>query len=253
MKDQPDISAEDKTKQVLKRWEEELGITYDKVQKMPLSKPYKARSSSWQVVLTGKTTVINGIIKTYADLHGLKSLDLPITLAAPTGRAARRMNELTQLPSATIHRHLGLNSEDDCDPRTISIGDSWLSSMSFLWLWYLVGQSTNFESISDSTQVVIVGDQDQLPLSRAWPGLGWPADWKTLPVSSDQNFSDNEDSTIVTLASQMRQGQLPADFTEKKADRSYFEANANHIPQMVLKIVSRCYKESGLLLRMCRF
>lgn len=43
----------------------------------------------------------------------------------------------------------------------------------------------------------------------------------------------------------MRQGQLPADFTEKKADRSYFEANANHIPQMVPKIVSAAIK-SGI-------
>ncbi len=39
--------------------------------------------------------------------------DLPILLAAPTGRAARRMNELTGLPSATIHRHLGMTGDDD--------------------------------------------------------------------------------------------------------------------------------------------
>lgn len=49
-KDQPDISAEDKIQASLERVEDELGITYDKVQKMPLLKPYKARSSSWQVV-----------------------------------------------------------------------------------------------------------------------------------------------------------------------------------------------------------
>ena len=72
------------------------------------------------------------------------------------------MNELTQLPSATIHRHLGLNSEDDfktledyldCDLIIIdefSMVDTWLANQLF-------------ESISDSTQVIIVGDQDQLP------------------------------------------------------------------------------------------
>mgnify|MGYP002231552430 CR=1 FL=1 len=70
---------------------------------MPLLKPLQSKV----FILTGgpgtgKTTVINGIIKTYADLHGLdlKKSDLPIILAAPTGRAARRMNELTKLPSA---------------------------------------------------------------------------------------------------------------------------------------------------------
>ncbi len=64
---------------------------------------------------TGKTTVINGIIEAYSELHhiDLNKNDIPIVLAAPTGRAARRMNELTGLPSATIHRHLGLNGDSD--------------------------------------------------------------------------------------------------------------------------------------------
>ncbi|MHC3850539.1 AAA family ATPase, partial [Streptococcus thermophilus] len=69
--------------------------------------------------------------------------DLPIILAAPTGRAARRMNELTKLPSATIHRHLGLNGEDDfktlddyldCDLIIIdefSMVDTWLANQLF--------------------------------------------------------------------------------------------------------------------------
>ena len=248
MKDQPDISAEDKIQASLEEVEEELGITYDKVQKDAI---IKALQSKVFILTggpgTGKTTVINGIIKTYADLHGLdlKKSDLPIILAAPTGRAARRMNELTQLPSATIHRHLGLNSEDDfktledyldCDLIIIdefSMVDTWLANQLF-------------ESISDSTQVIIVGDQDQLPSVGPGQVLADLLQIDDLPkVSLTKIFRQSEDSTIVTLASQMRQGQLPADFTEKKADRSYFEANANHIPQMVPKIVSAAIK-SGI-------
>lgn len=248
MKDQPDISAEDKIQASLEEVEEELGITYDKVQKDAI---IKALQSKVFILTggpgTGKTTVINGIIKTYADLHGLdlKKSDLPIILAAPTGRAARRMNELTQLPSATIHRHLGLNSEDDfktledyldCDLIIIdefSMVDTWLANQLF-------------ESISDSTQVIIVGDQDQLPSVGPGQVLADLLQIDNLPkVSLTKIFRQSEDSTIVTLASQMRQGQLPADFTEKKADRSYFEANANHIPQMVPKIVSAAIK-SGI-------
>ena len=112
MKDKLDVSSEDKILDSLEEVEEELGITYDQVQKDAI---IKALQSKVFILTggpgTGKTTVINGIIKTYADLHGLdlKKSDLPIILAAPTGRAARRMNELTKLPSATIHRHLGLN------------------------------------------------------------------------------------------------------------------------------------------------
>lgn len=64
MKDQPDISAEDKIQASLEEVEDELGITYDKVQKMPLSKPYKARSSSWQVVPEqGKPLLLTALLK----------------------------------------------------------------------------------------------------------------------------------------------------------------------------------------------
>ena len=88
--------------------EESSGISYDSIQKEAI------RQAINQKVFiltggpgTGKTTVINCIIAVYAQLRGLdlrKVNDLPILLTAPTGRAARRMNELTGLPSATIHR-----------------------------------------------------------------------------------------------------------------------------------------------------
>ena len=207
MKDQPDISAEDKILASLEEVEEDLGITYDKVQKDAI---IKALQSKVFILTggpgTGKTTVINGIIKTYADLHGLdlKKTDLPIILAAPTGRAARRMKELTNLPSATIHRHLGLNSEDDfktledyldCDLIIIdefSMVDTWLANQLF-------------ESIADSTQVIIVGDQDQLPSVGPGQVLANLLQINEIPkVSLTKIFRQSEDSTIVTLASQMR-------------------------------------------------
>lgn len=167
---------------------------------------------------TGKTTVINGLIAAYADLHGidLEKKDIPIVLAAPTGRAARRMNELTGLPSATIHRHLGLNGDNDyqamddyldCDLIIIdefSMVDTWLANQLF-------------SSISSNTQVIIVGDSDQLPSVGPGQVLADLLKIKTLPqIALTKIFRQSEDSTIVTLANQMRQGILPADFTQKK-------------------------------------
>ena len=73
---------------------------------------------------TGKTTVIQGLVEVYAELHGL-SLDpkyyaqkeepFPIVLAAPTGRAAKRLAESTELPAMTIHRLLGFTGQEDKD------------------------------------------------------------------------------------------------------------------------------------------
>ncbi len=68
---------------------------------------------------TGKTTIIKGIVASYAKIHDLsldvneyKEKSFPVLLAAPTGRAAKRMSEATDLPASTIHRLLGLNGRE---------------------------------------------------------------------------------------------------------------------------------------------
>ncbi|EHJ52255.1 ATP-dependent RecD-like DNA helicase [Streptococcus macacae] len=225
----------------IKQLQQKFKLTYDNVQKEAIQKAIQSK-----IFLltggpgTGKTTVINGIIETYASLHNidLNQKDCPIILAAPTGRAARRMHELTGLSSATIHRHLGLNGDSDyqtiddyldCDLIIIdefSMVDTWLANQLF-------------NAIATHTQVIIVGDSDQLP--SVGPGQVL-ADLLKVPqltqVSLSKIFRQSEDSTIVTLASEIKQGYLPDDFTAKKADRSYFEAQSSHIPQMVEQIVS---------------
>ena len=242
-----EISSQDIQTEI-KHIQAEFNINYDKAQKNAIQKAIQSK-----VFLltggpgTGKTTVINGIIKVYANLHqiDLQKSDLPIILAAPTGRAARRMNELTGLPSATIHRHLGLNGDSeyqaldvflDCDLIIIdefSMVDTWLANQLF-------------SAIASNTQIVIVGDSDQLPSVGPGKVLADLLKINRLPqVSLTKIFRQSEDSTIVTLANQIRQGRLPTDFTAKKADRSYFEAQSTHIPQMIQKIVSSALK-SGI-------
>lgn len=95
---------------------------------------------------TGKTTVIKGIVELYAEIHGLslkysdyQEDDYPIVLAAPTGRASKRLQESTGLEAMTIHRLIGWNQ--DTQPEDIleneikakliiidemSMVDSWL-------------------------------------------------------------------------------------------------------------------------------
>lgn len=242
-----EISSQDIQTEI-KHIQAEFNINYDKAQKNAIQKAIQSK-----VFLltggpgTGKTTVINGIIKAYANLHqiDLQKSDLPIILAAPTGRAARQMNELTGLPSATIHRHLGLNGDSeyqalddflDCDLIIIdefSMVDTWLANQLF-------------SAIASNTQIVIVGDSDQLPSVGPGQVLADLLKINRLPqVSLTKIFRQSEDSTIVTLANQIRQGRLPTDFTAKKADRSYFEAQSTHIPQMIQKIVSSALK-SGI-------
>ncbi|HEM2781391.1 TPA: ATP-dependent RecD-like DNA helicase [Streptococcus suis] len=198
---------------------------------------------------TGKTTVINGIIAVYAILHKIDLTrnreECPVLLAAPTGRAARRMNELTGLPSATIHRHLGLvegqeeSYRDDYLEADFIIVDEF--SMVDTWL-----ANQLFQNISSQTQVLIVGDAEQLPSVSPGQVLADLLKIDKLPsITLERIYRQSDDSTIVTLASQIRQGALPSDFREKKADRSYFEAHNEQIPALIERIVGAAIK-SGI-------
>ena len=238
-----------KLESIIEQVEQDLGICYDHIQKKAI-----CDAINHKVFIltggpgTGKTTVINGIIATYATLHKLdlaKKQELPILLAAPTGRAARRMNELTGLPSATIHRHLGMTGDDDTSHLDDYLDADFIIvdefSMVDTWL-----ANQLLSNISSNSKILIVGDADQLPSVSPGQVL---ADLLKIPLLPQTKltkiYRQGEDSTIVTLASQIQQGLLPADFTEKKADRSYFEATSEYIPDMIKKIVAAAIR-SGI-------
>lgn len=238
-----------KLESIIEQVEQDLGICYDHIQKKAI-----CDAINHKVFIltggpgTGKTTVINGIIATYAALHKLdlaKKQELPILLAAPTGRAARRMNELTGLPSATIHRHLGMTGDDDTSHLDDYLDADFIIvdefSMVDTWL-----ANQLLSNISSNSKILIVGDADQLPSVSPGQVL---ADLLKIPLLPQTKltkiYRQGEDSTIVTLASQIQQGILPADFTEKKADRSYFEASGEYIPDMIKKIVAAAIR-SGI-------
>ena len=239
----------DKITTAIQQVEESSGISYDSIQKEAI------RQAINQKVFiltggpgTGKTTVINCIIAVYAQLRGLdlrKVNDLPILLAAPTGRAARRMNELTGLPSATIHRHLGMTGDDDTSHLDDYLDADFIIvdefSMVDTWL-----ANQLLSNISSQTKLLIVGDADQLPSVSPGQVLADLLQIPTIPQTKLETiYRQSEESTIVTLASQIQKGILPADFTEKKADRSYFEARNEHIPPMIEKIASAAIR-SGI-------
>lgn len=239
----------EKIEAALTHIEEEFAISYDAIQKQAICNAIQHKI----FILTGgpgtgKTTVINGIIAVYALLHGLdlhKSQDLPILLAAPTGRAARRMNELTGLPSATIHRHLGMTGDDDTSHLDDYLDADFIIvdefSMVDTWL-----ANQLLSNISSNSKLLIVGDADQLPSVSPGQVLADLLKIPLLPQTKlEKIYRQGEDSTIVTLASQIQKGVLPPDFTEKKADRSYFEARSEHIPQMIERIVEAAIR-SGI-------
>ena len=244
-----DRFEEGKILDAISQAEDDLGIHYDQIQKQAI---FDAITQKVFILTggpgTGKTTVINGIIAVYSQIRGLdlkKKADLPILLAAPTGRAARRMNELTGLPSATIHRHLGMTGDDDTSHLDDYLDADFIIvdefSMVDTWL-----ANQLLSNISSNTKLLLVGDAEQLPSVSPGQVL---ADLLQIPIipqtKLEKIYRQSQDSTIVTLASQIQKGLLPEDFTEKKADRSYFEARNEHIPPMIERIASAAIR-SGI-------
>ena len=111
---------------------------------------------------TGKTTTVRGIVALF------QRMGLDIVLAAPTGRAAKRMSELTGMEAQTIHRLLGMNwnenthqvtyAKDEREP--LEADAVILDEMSMVDLQLF---SALLRALRPGTRLVLVGDADQLP------------------------------------------------------------------------------------------
>ncbi|WP_409289438.1 ATP-dependent RecD-like DNA helicase [Peribacillus sp. SCS-37] len=201
---------------------------------------------------TGKTTVIKGIVELYSELHGA-SLDpgdykkeepFPFVLAAPTGRAAKRMTESTGLPAVTIHRLLGWNGTGEFTHNENNpIGGKILiideMSMVDTWLAYQL-----FKALPEHIQVILVGDEDQLPSVGPGQVLKDLLRSGMVPTVQLQHIYRQDDgSSIISLAHEIKQGRLPGDIRSQQPDRSFFPCNAAQIAEVVEKVVKNAKKK----------
>lgn len=168
---------------------------------------------------TGKTTTISTIIEL------CRHLGLEVLLAAPTGRAAKRMQETTDIPARTVHRLLEVsmargNMEFERDDRNPLAGDLLIVdevSMLDLHIAYHLSKA-----IPETMHVMLVGDVDQLPsvgVGRVLNDIirviddGRRQDRKQpLParvVRLDAIFRQGADSAIVMNAHRVRNGESP--------------------------------------------
>ncbi len=188
---------------------------------------------------TGKTTIISVLVRV------IKKLGLRVKLAAPTGRAARRMQEVTGVPAQTIHRMLeagkaeesGRNNfgkdEDNPVETDVLIVDE--SSMVDLLLCYYLVRATK-----PTIQMVFVGDQDQLPSIGAGSVLADMINCGVIPVVKlAQVFRQAEASTIITNAHRINRGLMPVYDGDRKDFFLVKRQNHDILVQEVLSLVGR--------------
>ncbi|UOB19797.1 ATP-dependent RecD-like DNA helicase [Macrococcus armenti] len=199
---------------------------------------------------TGKTTVVRGIVNLYAELHGLSldyddydGQDFPIVVAAPTGRASKRLQESTGLEATTIHRLIGWtreNKPDDVLETEITAKLVIIDEMSMVDTWLMFQL---MKAVPSDAQIIFVGDQDQLP--SVGPGQVFKdmIDAQIMPqIELNEVYRQQEGSSIVELAHQIKRNE-PFDITKRYNDRSFIPCSSNQIPEVIEKIVRSAVKK----------
>ena len=199
---------------------------------------------------TGKTTVVKGIISIFNDL-GLKT-----SLAAPTGRAAKRMSEATGEEAKTIHRLLEMergagdevkfnrNSRNPLDEKVIIVDEA---SMIDLSLMYALTQA-----LKRGARLILIGDSDQLPSVGAGNVLEDLISSGTLDtVRLTEIFRQSKESLIVTNAHRINSGEGPLlnitdndfFFVRRENEREISDTVADLITQRLPKTYGSAIKE----------
>ncbi len=170
---------------------------------------------------TGKTTTVNGIIRV------LKALKLNILLAAPTGRAAKRMSEATGMEAKTIHRLLEFkppegyqrNEEKPLDADVLIVDECSMID--------IVLMNSLLKALPLHMKLILVGDIDQLPSVGPGNVLRDIMDSGVVPVVRlSRIFRQAQSSRIITNAHRINRGEFP-DLSNSKGTDFFFIENTD--------------------------
>jgi exodeoxyribonuclease V alpha subunit len=187
---------------------------------------------------TGKTFTINAILEVYKQLIP----NPEISLSAPTGRAAKKLGEVTGMGShaQTIHRLLGIGYLGHDKPLfddTITLPFNLLVVDEFSMIDIHLA-SHLFKAIKQGTRVLLVGDQDQLPSVGSGNVLKDLLDAGIPHVRLNQIFRQSEQSTIVKNSHKINRGEMID--LENKHDHFFIESNhPNRTSELIVQSVVR--------------
>lgn len=223
--------------------QEKVDMKYDEIQADAIR---KAAVSKVMVLTggpgTGKTTTTQGIIAAY------RSFGLKILLAAPTGRAAKRMTEATGLEAKTIHRLLECkppegyqkNEDNPLDGDVLIIDECSIIDMILM--------NALLKAIPEGMRLILVGDIDQLPSVGAGNVLRDIIDSGVFPVVRlTRIFRQAQSSRIIMNAHAINEGKFPDISNGKNTDFFYIEKEdpeeaVQEIVRLVKNNLPRYYK-----------
>ncbi len=183
---------------------------------------------------TGKTTTINSVIH-YFDIEGMDFM-----LAAPTGRAAKRLSEATGYEAATIHRMLELGADESAgfgrdEDSPIEADAVIIDETSMVDLPLM---NALLKAVARGTRLILAGDADQLPSVGPGRVLGDIIDSAAVPVVKlTEIFRQAKESDIIVNAHRINRGEIPA-LDNKSRDFFFLKRyNADQVVNVTLQLV----------------
>ena len=230
--------------------ENETGVKYNTDQKKAIKNALVNRVS---IITggpgTGKTTIIDAIVRLYIRLNNLNYKDIlnEVALLAPTGRAAKKISDATGLPAMTIHRYLKWNKEknefqiNEFNKNYHKLVRVDETSMIDTYLF-----DSLLKGITHNIKLVLVGDNNQLP--SVGPGLilnDLIESDAFVYTPLEHIYRQSENSYIPILAKEIKDHEIDENFMVQRDDYNFLETNTNLIKEMIRRICLLS-KEKGL-------
>jgi len=224
--------------------EQNLGVSYNDSQKKAIKTALKQRIT---IISggpgTGKTTIVNAIVKLYISLYHLTPIEVYTSIAclAPTGRASKKLATSTTLPAMTIHRYLKWNKdnnefqikEHNKNTHRLIIVDEVSMIDTFLLYSLLKGIETNI-------QIIFVGDTFQLPSVGAGLILNDLVESNLFSYCPlDKIYRQSENSYIPLLAKEIKEKNLSETFLNKTDDYNFLPCDNSKIKEMIYQICEK--------------
>jgi len=243
--------ADDKIKEALDFVEANMSISYTPLQKEAI---INALSHKLSIITggpgTGKSTILNGILNIYARVNNMSVVDdkmqYKVLLVAPTGRAAKRMMEITRFKASTIHKALGYTYDggfefNDAHLLTYSLVVIDEASMVDIELACKL-----FTALPNTSRVIMVGDANQLP--SVGPGnvlhdLMKSKLFKTTILN--QIMRQASDSNIVSLSHMVLSESIQYNIFSSRKDIFYYNYEAKNIADGICKMLDNFISSGG--------